>query len=139
MYRAARSRHDGPSPLWGSNDWRPFARLRGDPRPISFNAYPIASVRADPALDESWLAWIIRIVTWLILGMAVEAMVMAAMTRAPGYVAQALLFVGGAMWMSWARARIGTRGAAWFASRVAVVMLVTLVALVLLVPTVAPA
>ena len=104
----------------------------------SFSAYPIASVRADPALDESWLAWIIRIVTWLILGMAVEAMVMAAMTRAPGYAAQALLFVAAAVWLSWARARLGTRGAAWFASRVAIVMLVTLVVLVLLVPSVAP-
>ena len=63
---------------------------------------------------------------------------MAAMTHAPGYVAQALLFVAAAVWLSWARARLGTRGAGWFASRVAIVMLVTLVVLVLLVPSVAP-
>ena len=49
------------------------------------------------------------------------------MTDALGYVAQALLFVAAAVWMTWARARIGTRGAAWFASRVAVVMLMTVV------------
>ncbi len=113
---------------------RGFVGSQTDP----FSAYPSASIRPDPALDEQWLAWIIRIVTWLILGMAIEAMVMAAMTHAPGYVAQALLFVAAAVWLSWARARLGTRGAGWFASRVAIVMLVTLVVLVLLVPSVAP-
>ena len=102
------------------------------------NQHPIAAVRDDPAADESRLAWIIRIVTWLILGMAVEAIVMAAMMHAPGYVGQALLFVAAAAWLSWARARIGTRGAAWFANRVAIVMLATLVVLVVLVPSVAP-
>ena len=102
-----------------------------------YNAHPIASARSDPALDESRLAWIIRIVTWLILGMAVESMAMAALTHAPAYVAQALVFVAAAAWMSWARARLGTRGAAWFAGRVAMVMLVTLLGLILLVPSTA--
>jgi diguanylate cyclase (GGDEF)-like protein len=102
-----------------------------------FNAHPIAPVRIDPAVDESRLAWIIRIVTWLILGMAVESMALAALSHAPAYVAQALVFVAAAAWMSWARARLGTRGAAWFASRVAMVMLVTLLGLVLLVPSTA--
>ncbi|MCY7418004.1 MAG: hypothetical protein LH650_05830, partial [Chloroflexi bacterium] len=55
--------------------------------------------------------------TWLYLGMAVEAMALAALTRAPAYVLQALVFVAAAMWMTWARARLGPRGAPGFASR----------------------
>ncbi len=99
-----------------------------------FITHPIALVR-DPALDESRLARTIRIVTWLNLGLAIEAMVLAAISGAPAYVLQALLFVGGAVWMTWAQARIGTHGAAWFASRTMIVLLTTIVGHVLLVPS----
>ncbi len=102
-----------------------------------FIAHPIALVRDDPALDESQLARVIRIVTWLNLGLAIEAMALAVIVGAPAYVLQALLFAGGAIWMTWARARIGTRGAAWFASRMVVVLLTTVLGYVLLVPTAA--
>ena len=100
-------------------------------------AHPIALVRDDPALDESQLARVIRIVTWLNLAMAVEAMALAVIVGAPAYVLQALLFTGGAIWMTWARARISTRGAAWFASRMVVVLLTTVLGYVLLVPSAA--
>ena len=100
-------------------------------------AHPIALVRDDPALDESQLARVIRIVAWLNLGMAIEAMALAVIVGAPAYVLQALLFAGGAIWMTWARARIGTRGAAWFASRMVVVLLITVLGYVVLVPAAA--
>ena len=108
------------------------------PRQIPPTRIPSHRSALDPALDESRLAWIIRIVTWLILGMAVESMALAALTTAPRRMwCRRCVFVAAAAWMSWARARLGTRGAAWFASRVAIVMLVTLVGLVLLVPSTA--
>ncbi len=102
-----------------------------------FIAHPIAQVRDDPSIDEHRLAWVIRIVTWLILGMAVEAMALSALTHALADVVQALVFLAAAIWMTWARARLGTHGTSWFASRLVVVMLVTLVALVALVPATA--
>ncbi len=102
-----------------------------------FIAHPIALVRHDPALDETRLARAIRIVTWLYLGMAIEAMALAAMAAAPAYVLQALLFASGAVWMTWARARISTRGAAWFASRMVVVVLTTVVGMIIIVPSAA--
>ncbi len=112
---------------------RGFVGSQTDPH----NVYPSASDRGDPALDESRLGWIIRIVTWLILGMAVESMALAALTHVSAYVAQAMVFIAAAVWMSWARARLGTRGAAWFAGRLAIVMLITLLALIVLVPSTA--
>ena len=67
--------------------------------------------------------------------MAIEAMALAATTSAPAYVLQALLFASGAVWMTWARARISTRGAAWFASRMVVVVLTTVVGMIINPPT----
>ncbi len=107
------------------------------PETDPFIAHPIALVRHDPALDETGLARVIRIVTWLNLGMALEAMALAVITGSPAFVLEALLFAGGAIWMTWARARIGTRGAAWFASRMVVVVLMTVVGMVILVPVTA--
>ena len=49
-----------------------------------FIPHPIALVQDDPALDESRLARIIRIVTWLNLGMALEAMALAVIVGCPG-------------------------------------------------------
>ena len=104
-----------------------------------FIAHPIALVRHDPALDESRLARDHPDRDMAQPGHGDRSDGPGRDGGAPAYVLQALLFAGGAVWMTWARARIGTRGAAWFASRMVVVLLTTVVGYVLLVPTAASA
>jgi len=94
--------------------------------------HPVTGVESDP--DEWRLARIIRIVTLLSAGLALEAVVFAALTRSPGYLLPGALFLGAAAWTTWARAHIAERGAPWVASRLVIVTLSAMLGLMLVDP-----
>jgi diguanylate cyclase (GGDEF)-like protein len=92
---------------------------------------------AQPAPDEWRLARIIRIVTLLSAGLALEALVFAILTGSPAYGLQVVLFLGVAIWTTWVRRHIPDRGASWVASRLVVVTLSAMLGLVLADPAAA--
>jgi hypothetical protein len=94
--------------------------------------HAVAGVESDP--DEWRLSRIIRIVTLLSAGLALEAVMFAALTSSPGYLLPGALFLGAAAWTTWARAHIADRGAPWVASRLVIVTLSAMLGLMLVDP-----
>ena len=96
---------------------------------------PVPGTR--PAPDEWRLARVITILTLLSAGLALEAMTFAWTTGDATYAVQFALFLGTAVWCTWARRHIADKGASWVASRLVVVTLTAMVGLTLLEPSAA--
>lgn len=86
------------------------------------------------SVDGGRLSRVIRVITWLTLGLAAEAFVVALLAGRPQLLLPTALFLGVAIWTEWARRRIPGGSGTWVASRLVIVTLCVIFGLVFVAP-----